>query len=268
MKKLFAFTAVLLVSMFASCTDEDVAPVITTEEVYVTQMVENNGGAVTTYTYTYDGNKLMSVTDTQGFERQYSYVNDLLVKEEVYLNGELTEYTILSYKANKMLAQATHITDNGDGTWSGIRTALDHNNDGTIGTLIYQGNEEGQYDFIASGMLTYSGGNITSYSLTAEDEDDEDDIEPLPVVTVFAYDTGKAPFKNIFGYEGLLVLAKLEGGINTLASAETTVIIPATEEGGQDEEVITTVNHTYQYNENSYPTQETTGNITRQYTYN
>jgi len=268
MKNLLKIWGLLLAFLLVSCDDNDVAVVeYPTEEVYVSQMTETAGGVSTTYTYVYEGNKITSVTDTQGGERVYSYVNDLLTREDIYLNDILTEYTIFGYKANKKLAQATHITSNGDGTWTGIRMAFAYNTDDTLTTTLYQGNQNGQYDFIASGIVTYTDGNITGYSQTPEDEDDTDEIVPDPVVTVMGYDAQKAPFKNIFGYEGI-VLAHLEGGVNTLASSKTTVIVPATEEGEEDGAVVTTTNYTYQYNEKGYPSQQTSDSgITRVYTY-
>ncbi|MES2485538.1 MAG: hypothetical protein V4581_06265 [Bacteroidota bacterium] len=268
MKKLLTLWALLFALLLASCDDNDVAVVeYPTEEVYVSQMTETAGGVSTTYTYVYEGNKITSVTDTQGGERVYRYVNDLLTREDIYLNDILTEYTVFGYKANKKLAQATHIISNGDGTWTGIRMAFTYNTDDTLTTTLYQGNQNGQYDFIAAGIVTYTDGNITGYSQTPEDEDDTDEIVPNPVVTVLAYNSEKAPFKNVFGYDALC-LAGLEGGVNVLASSITTVIVPATEEGEEDEEIVTAVNYTYQYNENGYPTQQTSDNgITRMYTY-
>lgn len=254
MKKIFAIAGLLL---FASCQEDDsTQPVYNVhEDVYVSQMIENNGGTVT-HTYTYDGNLLLTDTDTQGYERQYSYVNDLLVQEDVYLNGELDEYTIFSYTFDKKLAQSIHITSNGDGTWYGFKNRFTYKNDGTLTIAQFEGDEEGQYTPVASGTLTYTNGNITSYTLTPHDEDEDDDLEPTPVVTAITYTGGKAPFKNIFGYEAMC-LAQLQGGPNTIASVTI-----------GEGEGSTTVNYTYQEDVNGYPAQESRDNgINRQFTY-
>ncbi|KOS07834.1 hypothetical protein AM493_18565 [Flavobacterium akiainvivens] len=264
MKKLFAIAGLVL---FAACQEDDaVEPVYNIpEDVYVTQMTETLGGTNITHTYTYDGNRLLTDTDSQGYVREYSYVNGLLVQEDVYLNSELAEYTIFSYTFNKKLAQAIHITSNGDGTWSGLKTTYDRNTDGTISLEQYQGDEIGQYDFIKEGTLTLTNGNVTAVSLTNEDEDEEDEIIPFPVVTTITYNGSKAPFKNVFSYEGLY-LAQLQGGPNTIASV-TTVITTQGENG--PEETGTTITYTYQEGANGYPAQESHSNgVARQYIYN
>lgn len=262
MKKLLAIGGLLF---FASCQEEDSEPVYNVhEDVYVTQMTETEGGTNATHTYIYDGNKLLTDTDSQGYEREYTYVNDLLVKEEVYLGEELVEYTILSYTYDKKLAQSIHITPNGNGTWYGFKNRFTYTTDTEIIVAQYEGNEEGQYDPVASGTLTYTRGNITSYTLTPVDEDEDDDIEPTPVVTTLTYNSNKAPFKNMFCYEALC-LAHLEGGPNNIASVSVTEIVEG-EEG--PEEQVTTFTYSYQEGANGYPTQQTRDDGTsKQYTY-
>jgi hypothetical protein len=264
MKKLLAITGIFLL---LSCQDDSDETVYNThEDVYVTQMTQTEGGTSATHTYTYDGNKLLTDTDTQGYERQYSYVNDLLTLEEVYLNAELVEYTIFSYTFDKKLAQAIHITSNGDGTWYGFKNRFVYTDDNNLTIAQYDGDEDGQYNALTTGTLTYSEGNIATYSLTPidEDEDEDDDIEPTPVVTTLTYTNSKAPFKNVFCYEALC-LAHLEGGPNTVASVTVTEIIEG-EDGPEEQN--TTVTYTYQEGANGYPAQQTGDNGTsKQFTY-
>jgi len=265
MKKLLTLWILLFTVLLASCDDTDVAEVTyPTEEVYVSQMTETALGVTTTYSYNYEGNKLTSVT-APGYERLYTYVNDLLVREEIRVNGVVYSYTVFSYTADKALAQTINISDNGDGTWAGFKRRYARNTDGTLTVASYRGNETGQYDFVATVTLTYTNGTITKGVLLLEDVDVDDDVEPLPYITTLGYDNGKAPFKNIFGYEGL-VLAKLNGGVNNLVSVENKSTI-INDEGIEEEQVTSTETYTYTYNENNYPLTETGNGISRQYTY-
>ncbi len=262
MKKVFAIAGLLL---FFSCQEDETQPVYNVhEEVYVTQMAETEGGVSATHTYTYDGNKLLTDTDTQGYLRQYSYENDLLIKEEVYLSETLTEYTIFSYTADKKLGQSIHITANGDGTWNGFKNRFRYQDDGSLIIAQYQGNEQGQYEAVATGTLTYTKGNITSYSLTPVDEDPDDEIYPTPVITNITYTAYKAPFKNVFCYDALC-LAHLEGGTNTVASVSVTQTV---EGDNGPEEQTNTITYSYQDGNGGYPSQQTGDNGTaRQFTY-
>jgi hypothetical protein len=266
MKKLLT-TAAFAFVLLTSCTDEDAAPTTpVTEDVFVTQLTETIGGATNVYAYSYDGNKILSAIGQGGVEVLYTYTNGFMVREDRMVNGVATEYFIYTYTIDSKLAQAIHVANNDLGVLAGKKTRYFYNNDGTIGTLVHTGTPTAQNTLLGSGTVTMVNNNIASYSFVYDDDDTiaENNISEVKTMT---YSNGKAAMRNVFAYDALC-LARLEGGVNTLASVETKVVIPATEVGEEDDETVTTVSYTYQYNENNYPTSQTGGNVSRQYTYN
>ncbi|MHA3787653.1 hypothetical protein ACX0HA_05530 [Flavobacterium hauense] len=233
MKKVLAMAAIALFMMTSCSDDSSDATNNGNDTVLVKKMIETISGESTTYTLTYDGNKLLSLVSDNDTHTDFTYANDLLVKEESF-NGTETYYKLLyQYDSNKKLTSSIEFSLYMDTIYA-TKNVYTYNSNGTITVTVYTGDENAQTDLDGTGIVTLINGNITKYIFTPTESSAE--------ITTSTFDTKNSPFKNVFA-EDVMTLAVLEGGNNN--------ILTNNRGDGQS------FRYEYIYNDAGYPTKET-----------
>lgn len=219
---------------------------------------ENN-----TATFTYDGNKIVSIVSNNN-KTEYTYDGNKIIKEADYdivdSKATKTYEVVYSYNLEKLtsVAYAENFTSQfPTGQYKG-RSVYTYNTDGTINKESYSTNAttgiETKNSYLE--VLTFQNGNLI------KKVDSQTASEPVYVTTrLYEYDTNNNPSKNILGFS--LLLDQDEADVNNL--------LKHTDTSTSGTYVYKT---TYEYNSDGYPTKKTefrtdgtTINSTTEYTY-
>ncbi|MFL9845087.1 hypothetical protein [Flavobacterium rhizosphaerae] len=237
MKKLWLF---ILAGTFAvACSDDDYGYKDNSgnenSATLLRKKVETapDGTQITT-NYQYDGNKLTTVTRSNGTSESYSYVNmDYLSEIRYYENGALVRKDAFLYGTGSF---TDHITFSYDIDNPANNTAIRSSyawNGTTVTVTEYKGDDSSQTENIGTVTLT-----VTSNNNVVKFQSENKTIS-------YGFDYQNAPLKEMSVY-GLLIYADYKGGTNNITSVETT-------QNG-------TVSHsynTYTYNNKDYPLTQT-----------
>ncbi|WP_299885632.1 hypothetical protein [uncultured Lacinutrix sp.] len=194
-------------------------------------------GSMETETYNYDGNKLISITYSDGSATNFTYDNDILTRIDNYNDlGGLGDYVITEYNSsNELISYTVYITPN-----EGLRFDLTYNSDDTINIKEYSGDHDSQTTLIEDETISMQNNQITF-------EDDVDGLE-----ATYSYDNKNGIYKNISNLKTLNLInidfsGYIDGGNNNLLE------LLETENGVSNihEE------HTYTYNSDNYPVTST-----------
>ena len=189
MKKLVLLTA--LFALFQSCSSSDSEPT-PPGSILVKRIVDTNPAGVFTYTYTYNGNKMVeSVLSTTNYIRRgvYIYTGDLNTKSEFFdIDNTLTARNSINYNTDNRLESTVNL-DFYNGT--GKRQTYTYNPDGTISTISYSGDLINQDTVVSHNTITMSNGEISSRV---------EDYGTVIKTFTYVYDTKNNPFKNVIGY--------------------------------------------------------------------
>lgn len=249
---LFAFTTLL----FTSCSSSDDSSTTNENDVLVKKSIETyaNDGSVLTTNYTYNGKKLLKVSDDEGYYEKYFYTGDLITKIEFYDFDDVLEETAeLTYNSEGKLVTylMTEPLDN-----LASKEIYVYNTNGTVSFTSYSGTIASQTVMSGSGTITVTGGEVAmiNYDLGGG----------FTTSHTYTYDTKNSPFKNITGYDKLLFMGvEATGGVLHNVLTDTTV-----------SGITTETNSVYTYNNMNFPltwveTEGTDANttITTQYIY-
>lgn len=226
MKKIFALAATALFIM-TSCSSDDAQPTNPgTNNALLKKTVETfEDGSTFTTNYNYNGNKIVSVTDSEGNIVNFTYTGDLITEVKYYEGQTLFQRDVLEYDNNGKLTTSTMYLLTQNSASKGVYT---HNSNGTITINNFYGDLESQTEPSGVDVLTVVNNNITNMTggLTAS----------------WTFTNTIDPLSNITGYMGWM-LANGEGGVNNLASYNYQF-----SEGPAEIGTIT-----YTYNSNNYP---------------
>ncbi|WP_291285377.1 hypothetical protein [Flavobacterium sp.] len=200
----------------------------------------------------YEGNKLVTETDDDGYTIKYHYIDDLISKtEEFGTDKALQSTTEYSYSAGKLASETVKNT----GETRYYKTKYTHNGDGSVSFAEFYINaktgaeEEGG----KIGKYTYKDGNLVKY---------ESSFYGKPNSTyTYEYDSKKNPTANVAGIKLLL-------GMEESASANNVVKITGT---SSTSTFVSTFS--YLYNDSNFPSEKKQFgnggalNETAQYTY-
>lgn len=104
MKKIISILSLIAI-VFTSCSnDENQSPVIVSSTLV--KKIANIKGDNVVYSenITYDGNKIISITNENGYETKYYYTGNLITKqEEIDANGKLDITTNFIYAEDKLI---------------------------------------------------------------------------------------------------------------------------------------------------------------------
>lgn len=159
MKKLVGFLC-LSAMMAVSCSDDDteeyVAPQIS---VLLQKTVDTNiDGTTFTTVYTYDGSKLVKITDSDDEVIAFTYNGDDITKMDFKDDmGVIYQTNTYTYTAGKL---ATFVmvepTEN-----YGTKEVYTYNEDGTVTVTAYYGDALAQTEENGTGTITFSNGEVS-----------------------------------------------------------------------------------------------------------
>ncbi|KAF2333415.1 hypothetical protein [Flavobacterium nitrogenifigens] len=180
----------------------------------------------------YDGNKIISATDDDGFVLKYTYTGDQITKVEEFQSFTVlsltTEYTYLNGKLNteiKRFPNETHY----------FEIKYTYNEDGTISCDGKGMNLPiGQSSFLSE-KYTLKNGNVVKIQSISNGQVDG--------TSQFEYDVKKNPMINILGMN--LLIRRIDLTLNNTVKV-TTVADSSTKE----------VTYSYLYNNDGFPTEQ------------
>lgn len=250
MKKILCLLGAVAL-MLTSCSSDDktsseenVVLLPKTEKyTYATNPQENS-----IVTYSYDGNKIVSLTYNTGEKTVFTYTENLITKAvytETY-EGAMRIFTTTFTYDNGKLKSSFQV---GSANSLNKRRTYTYNANGTISTVTVLINPTTQLETQdSSSTLTLdASGNIVK----AEFND---------LTTIIEYDTKNNPFRNVLGFTSLLDSDIFDKDFNSVNN-----IAKVTEKSGAVIEGTTT--YTNSYNSDNYLIKSVSGNETYEYTY-
>ncbi|MBF4484963.1 hypothetical protein [Flavobacterium sp. CSZ] len=234
MKKILCLLSVTLL-LLSSCSNDKNESSNLEESVFVKEIAVNYNGKTITQKFSYDKNKIKSITFQDGEKTNYTYSDNVITKiEDLDANGKL--FSTMEYKySNGKIYSCLRIEYDFGPQYKNL-TKYIYNEDGTVSYQIYKVNAlngaEQEKDLI-SGKLFIKEGNIVKEEYYSN--------SVLEISTLYEYDNKNDSFKNILGYNLLLNL--MPSVNNIIKSTKTT----------KDVFIGTTIN-LYEYNSKGYPT--------------
>jgi hypothetical protein len=221
-KNLYLFSVILLI--LSSCSKDENISSKSASSILVKKIIHTySPNDVVTLNYKYDGNKIVSESDNQGFVSTYTYIGNVISKIEERVNDKFQrsiEYTYTDGKVSNKIEKTNH---------SGTRSfTYTHNSNSSVSYISTRNGSAGE-----TGMYTIENGNIVKNEVFSSN------INSTGITYKFAYDTMKNPFNNILGFNLIL-----DPDHDTFSKNNMT----------EDGAGIPTFYFTYKYNENGYPT--------------
>lgn len=235
MKKILCLFGALTFGLTSCSSDEDSSGSPSSDLVLLKKTIttDSDGEKVTTI-YKYDGNKIVSITDSEGeFNRYFTYTGDLITKIEYKLpDGTVDQINRYEYDLNNRLVTFVRVEPLDD--W-GNKEVYTYNTDGTITAQNYNGDSKSQTYFDGVTTIKFVNGEVS-------------EIIPDGNWTghhKYTYDTKQNPLKNVLGFDKLAFEDGGADGVNHNILTDKDV-----------EENDLWENSTYTYNENGYPVKE------------
>ena len=230
MKKIFMFVAAASLLM-TSCGNDDSADTTPAETtILLKKSIETyQDGYVLTSTYTYDGNKIVGGTYSDGTHDVFTYTNDNITKIQTYDGDTLDEEETFEYNSNGQVI--TYIYKSYDFDDYAERTTYAYNSNGTITATEYTGNHSAQTEPSGTRVLTILNDNITK-NVSTDTNGEVSDTE------TFTFDDKNNPRKNILGIKAINIAYGIDGANNILTSLS----------GGPED-----YSYTYTYNVDGFP---------------
>jgi hypothetical protein len=195
MKKTIRIVSCICLLVLNACSSSDSSTPATESDILVTKTIEhyaNDNSSVTT-NYTYNGKKLVSTLDSDGYKEMFTYTGDLITSVKWYDDTD-TLLTLETFTYNSS-NQITQYVLNDYDTDHGRKEMYVHNSNGTVSYTVYNGDNTTQTNLLASGTFYVTNGEVTKIETTT----------PAPSSTssmhIYTYDTKNNPFKNILGYD-------------------------------------------------------------------
>jgi len=245
----------LLIAVTAFSCSEDDSAIVTNPEptpagdvVLLRKKISTNNQNVYTSIFNYDGNKLMSIVNSDGYKYNYTYQNGKLAMQQIVdAEGVIETTSTYTYTGDK-LSEYRSVTSFED-TNFGNKVIYTYNEDSTISTKYYDLTNNGNTETLKhNGLYTLTNGNITSYIRTLVGTG-------RTYVLNFTYDNKNNPDKNKFS-NMVETLTWGSGGNNNILSISDITGSPITDH---------TTTYTYTYNSDNYPITQTNaaGNVTQ-----
>ncbi len=233
MKKILLSFAALTFVTITSCSSDDNNGSESSADILVKRIVyaqEDPEGFNFDITYTYNGNKIVSGIDTDGFTEKYYYSGDLITKIEFLFEGEVEEQDLFVYNANGKLIEYRYqdlvddFEDKSLFTYPSENTIIKTNITGPIGNTTTTGNVS---------TLTVTNGEIATIISSGRTYN-------------YTYDNKNSPFRNVTGYAEI---AYADAGDFELEGRSRNILSIRNETDN-----INYTTNTIQYNVNDYPT--------------
>jgi hypothetical protein len=241
LKNLLLAGTVCSMLVFSACTDDTVDPTDgggSTKTCKVTKTSDDDGDV----TYTYDGDNLVKVVESDGYSYDYNYVNGELT-EIVEDDGSDTYTYKITYKDGKVSRVDEYFGTDLEGYYN-----VTWNADGTI-NMVDEYVALDPTDMLFSSLTyTYEGGRITRIKEISDANDDgelKDADDDVLFYNILVVDDKKNPFYGLPTYliDFTDMLALTKNNINAASLESEGVTIP--------------IAVTYEYNDDNYPTTST-----------
>ena len=227
--------AAIALFTLTSCSDDDNDSTNNNPDanlVLPKKMIVNAFGETTTVTYTYNGNRLMTATGTDGYLEQYTYNGDKIVERKITYDGILDQKDVYTYDGENLTKFEMHFFDD-EGTEESVdRNVYVYNSNGTITVSMYSSYLGGDFTMYETGIATITNGNLVSYVTDNSEQ-------------IYTFDDKNAVTKNLAS-EYYMTLAFLEGGKNNILSYTSST-------NGEEDYSSTSV---FTYNSDNYPATE------------
>lgn len=226
MKKVLALAAIALL-MFTSCSGDDTQTTTSAEGTTLLKKIisTSEDGTVTTTNYNYDGNKIISLINSNGTSSFYTYTGNMITKIKTTKNNIATNETLIEYNSSNQKTSYTSL-DIYPNFVMGMKELYTYNQNGTITAKQYSGDAESQTIFGATDTITINENSILHNWMDLD-------------LYTHTFDTKNNPLKNILGFIEY-TYPHYDGNHNLLtADARPTR---------------TDYIFTYTYNSNNYPT--------------
>jgi hypothetical protein len=168
--------------------------------------------------YTYDNqNRLISIKDSETASGTYfTYTGSTITKSEIKDNeGVVFQTYTFEYDTNGRLVVYKSFGESGPGAIT-FKDVFIYNEDGTISTTQYSGDETSQTIEGASAVFYLNGGNIVKRVVTSQNP-----MGGLPMTntTNYTFDNKFTPERNIPGMSAIMI-ADQDGGVNNVTSTD------------------------------------------------
>lgn len=193
MKKIASI--ITLVLILGSCST-DKTP--NASVILPTKRVEINAQGNISYTtiFSYEGNKIVTASNSDGTKISFTYTGNLITKTESFDAKNVVTNTFDYYYTN---GKVTLVVQNEKSLTTSYKTTYDYNADGTVSyefsvinlvTNVYISHQIGKY--------TFANGNLIKdeYSFIYENSPN---AAPGFATEVYEYDTNPNPFTNVLG---------------------------------------------------------------------
>jgi hypothetical protein len=225
MKKIIALAGFFL--FMVSCSNDDAQNTNAAEDTTLLKKMTstNEEGITSTYDYTYNGNKIVSMIsdDTTII---YTYTGNLITHiTSTQSNGVVIDQTIEYNSSNQKTSQIILISAPDLGVEQGTKDLYTYNQNGTVTVVQYSGDLESQTTLEGTGTITINENSILHEGMSSQ-------------AYTHTFDSKNNPMKNILGYNEY-TLPRLGSKHNLLLGATT-----STRSG---------YIFTYTYNSNNYP---------------
>jgi YD repeat-containing protein len=195
MKKIaLVFSAVALI--LTSCSSSDDSP--TQSGDFLPKTITDNSpldGTLTSH-YVYNGNKLVTVTDSDGVVEEYTYTGDRITRINYKTGTFIEQQDNYSYDAQGRVTSYQRLDF--DDQLGNLET-FTYNANGTVSSSYFIGDDVTQDTPSGSEVIYFTNGEATMI----ESFDDNGD---LVSVYDFTYDTKNNLFKNVTGFAALNII--------------------------------------------------------------
>ncbi len=233
MKKTIHIVSCLCLLVLSSCSSSDSSSTPATEsDILVTKIIEHyaNDDSTVTTDYTYNGKKLVSTLDSDGYRETFTYTGDLITSVKWYDDAD-TLLTLETFTYNSSNQMTLYVL-NDYSTDHGRKEVFVHNSNNTVSYTVYNGDNTTQTNLLASGTFYVTNGEVTKIETTTSAPSSSSSTR------IYTYDTKNNPFKNITGYDKM-------NYINEEAIGVTRNILTDhfTSESGSDDMYTTTITY-------------------------
>lgn len=176
-----------LALLLSSCSNDDNNSGSENKIVLVKKKIETDSqGAVTTFDYKYNGQKLISSVATSGDKVFYTYTDDLITKIEFKFDNINIQLNSFTYTSDRKLNSFTKVEllEN-----YGYKEVYVYNPNGTITVQSYAGNASEQTTKVGSATITFANNEISEIVSTNSPNHK------------YVYDLKNNPFKNVTGLD-------------------------------------------------------------------
>lgn len=190
-KVILGFSALILI--LSSCSSSSDSSSSSSTLKLHQQIITGNPADNNTATYTYNGNKLLRIDNTDGTYTKVYYTGDLVTKFEYYDDTNfLIEQSTYTYNAENKLASYTYLGFEQD---TAEKEVFTYNANGTISSSYYYGNSAtaAPTDLQTTRLITLLDGEVHTTVSTGNDN----------TTYTYTYDTKNNPYKNILGFDKL-----------------------------------------------------------------